>query len=401
MSIYIFPYIDDPEILYRSMRLFSVKKHYDWLIVGAGFTGSVLAERLASQADQRVLLIDKRSHLAGNAHDRLNESGHLFHQYGPHIFHTNSHQIAEYLGRFTDWRTYEHRVVGLIEDRLVPIPFNLTSLEVLFPIAEVEKVRTLLIDSYGFGQKVPILKMRESHHSAIQDLAEYIYQKVFYSYTTKQWGLAPEQLSPSVTARVPVNISYDDRYFADSFQKMPLDGFTRLFERMTSHSNITVALGVDYEQAVSEASFRNAVYTGAVDDFFSYEFGPLPYRSLRFDFNTLHQSRHQPVGTVNYPNDRAFTRITEMAHLTGRWNETTTLTVEYPQPHQPGVTTPYYPVPQDDNLSLHRRYIEFAAREAPNIQFAGRLGDYRYYNMDQAVGHALAIFTKSMAEHSR
>lgn len=376
-----------------------MKKQYDWLIVGAGFTGAVLAERLASQADKRVLLIDRRNHLAGNAYDCFNDYGHLFHQYGPHIFHTNSVQIADYLSQFTEWRPYEHRVVGVIEDRLVPIPFNLTSLDILFSPGEAQKLKELLVEEYGFGQKIPILKMKDSLHRGVRDLAEYIYRNVFHGYTIKQWGLTPEQLSPSVTARVPVNISYDDRYFADSFQRMPSEGYTRLFERMTSHSNITVALGVDYAQAVSESSFKNAVYTGAVDEFFCYEFGPLPYRSLRFDFMSVRQSRHQPVGTVNYPNGQAFTRITEMAHLTGQWNDAVTLTIEYPQAHEPGVTTPYYPIPQDDNQDLHRRYIEFAAQEAPNIRFAGRLGDYRYYNMDQAVGHALAIFARTMAQH--
>ncbi|MFC2254938.1 UDP-galactopyranose mutase [Labrys portucalensis] len=373
-----------------------MKKHYDWLIVGAGFTGAVLAERLASRADKRVLLIDRRKHLGGNAYDCLNEHGHLFHQYGPHIFHTNSQQVVDYLSLFTNWRPYEHRVVAIIEDRLIPIPFNLTGIEILFSSAEAEKLRDLLVNSYGFGQKVPILRMRDSEHAGIRDLADFIYQNVFHGYTTKQWGLAPEQLSPSVTARVPVNISYDDRYFADSFQKMPLEGYTRLFERLTSHSNITLALDTDYEQVASQISFGNAVHTGAVDEFFSYELGHLPYRSLRFDFATLRQSCHQPVGTVNYPTSQAFTRITEMAHLTGQWSEATTVVVEYPQAHQPGLTTPYYPIPQDDNQNLHRRYLQFAAREAPNIQFAGRLGDYRYYNMDQAVGHALAIFTKSI-----
>lgn len=239
--------------------------------------------------------------------------------------------------------------------------------------------------------------MKESNHAGIRDLADYIYQNVFYGYTTKQWGLTPEQLSPSVTARVPVNISHDDRYFADTFQRMPSEGYTPMFERMVKHPNISIALNTDYKQALAEVSFDNAIYTGAVDEFFDYQFGPLPYRSLRFDFQTYDQTRHQPVGTVNYPNSQPFTRITEMGHLTAQWGASTTVTIEYPQAHRPGETTPYYPIPQDDNLELHRRYVDFAAKEAANVQFAGRLGDYRYYNMDQAVGHALSIFTKSVS----
>jgi len=372
------------------------KKHYDWLIVGAGFTGAVLAERLASQADKRVLLIDRRDHLGGNAYDHPNEAGHLFHQYGPHIFHTNSDAVVRYLSEFTEWLPYEHRVVGLIEGRFVPIPFNLGSLDILFSSTEARKMRDLLTSSYSFGQKVPILKMKESAHAGIRDLADFIYDSVFYGYTTKQWGLTPEQLSPSVTARVPVNISYDDRYFADTFQKMPIQGYTAMFNRMVDHPNISVELNTGYRDVLHEVSFGNAIYTGAVDEFFDYEFGPLPYRSLHFEFRTYEQARHQPVGTVNYPNSQPFTRITEMGHLTGQWGNTTTVTVEYPRVHQPGETTPYYPIPQDENLKLHHRYIEFAAREAANVQFAGRLGDYRYYNMDQAVGHALSIFSKSM-----
>ncbi len=373
-----------------------MKRRYDWLIVGAGYTGAVVAERLASLCDKRVLVIDRREHIAGNAFDARNDDGILFHQYGPHIFHTNSDEIAGYLSRFTEWKPYEHRVLGVVDGRLIPIPFNLTSLEILFPAPEAARLGRLLVDAYGMDRKVPILKMRESAHAGVRDLADFIYRNVFEGYTTKQWALRPEELSPSVTARVPVHVSYDDRYFQDSFQKMPREGYTKMFERMLDHPNITVALGTDYETAKDEVLFDRMLYTGAIDEFFGYEFGPLPYRSLSFDFRTYRQRRHQSVGQVNYPVSHDYTRITEMGHLTGEWNGSTTVAIEYPIAHRPGETVPYYPIPRDENAAHHDRYVAFARKEAPDVLFAGRLGDYKYYNMDQAVGRALALFRKEI-----
>lgn len=373
------------------------RRRFDYLVVGAGYTGAVLAERLASLCDKRVLVIDSRDHVGGNAHDRRNEAGVLYHQYGPHIFHTNAPHVVDYLSRFTEWLPYEHRVVGVIDGRLVPIPFNLTALDIVFPGAESRQLSRLLIETYGLGQKVPILKMRESPHQGIRDLADYIYRQVFLGYTTKQWGLAPDQLSPSVTARVPVHVSYDDRYFQDTFQNMPARGYTALFERMLDHPNITVSLNTDYGQVKGQVDFDRMVYTGAIDEFFGCPLGELPYRSLRFDFQTYRLRQHQSVGQVNYPNSHAFTRITEMAHLTQEWGDHTTVAIEYPQSHVRGETVPYYPIPRDENERLHDRYLAFAAREAPDVLFAGRLGDYRYYNMDQAVARALKLFEAEMA----
>ena len=372
--------------------------HYDYLIVGAGYTGVILAERLASQCDKRVLVVDRRDHIAGNAHDRRNEAGVLYHRYGPHIFHTNAPQVVEYLSRFTDWIPYEHRVVGVIDGRLVPIPFNLTSLAILFPEAEARRLGDLLVSAYGIDQKVPILKMRESPHQGVRDLAEFIYRNVFHGYTTKQWGLTPEQLSPSVTSRVPVHVSYDDRYFQDSFQKMPAAGYTAMFERMLAHPNIAVSLDTDYRDVRSQVAYDRLIYTGAIDEFFGYELGGLPYRSLRFDFQTYRQRQHQSVGQVNYPVSHDYTRITEMGHLTQEWGQATTVAIEYPQAHRRGETEPYYPIPRDENQQLHDRYLEFARREAGDVLFAGRLGDYRYYNMDQAAARALTLFEKITAD---
>lgn len=373
-----------------------MKKHYDWLVVGAGYTGAIIAERLATQAGKTSLVIDRRDHIAGNAHDRRNDAGVLYHQYGPHVFHTNARSVADYLTQFTEWLPYEHRTLGYIDGRLVPIPFNLTSLQILFPKAEAERLTKILIETYGMDQKVTILKMRESPVQGVRDLADFIYKNVFYGYTTKQWGLSPEALSPSVTARVPVYVSYDDRYFQDDFQNMPKEGYTKMFERILGQKGIDVSLNTDIKDVGDEITYDRLLYTGAIDEYFNYELGELPYRSLDFDFQTYRQRRHQAAGQLNYPMSHDFTRITEMAHLTQEWSDVTTVAIEYPVAHIPGKTVPYYPIPRDENHELHNKYIALAKREAPNVLFAGRLGDYKYYNMDQAIGRALSLFEKTI-----
>ncbi|MEQ1517764.1 MAG: UDP-galactopyranose mutase [Usitatibacteraceae bacterium] len=371
-----------------------LRSKYSYLIVGAGFTGATLAERLASQCDKKVLVIDKRSHIAGNAYDTRNEHGILFHQYGPHIFHTNSAIVVDYLSKFTDWMPYEHRVVGAIDGRMVPIPFNLTSLEILFPGVDSLHIKKLLIETFGMDKKVPILKMLDSEHQGVRDLASFIYENVFSGYTKKQWGLKPEELSPSVTARVPVHVSYDDRYFQDSFQKMPREGYTRMFERVLAHPNISVSLNTAFEDVCHCVQYENLVFTGAIDEYFKFELGELPYRSLTFEFQTYRLRRHQAVAQVNYPISKDYTRISEMAHFTQEWGDRTTVAIEYPRAHVSGKTVPYYPIPRSENTELHHRYLDFAKKEAPNVIFAGRLGDYQYYNMDQAVAGALTIFNR-------
>lgn len=373
-----------------------MKKHYDWLIVGAGYTGAIIAERLATQSGKTALVIDRRDHIGGNAHDRRNEAGILYHQYGPHVFHTNAPFVANYLSGFTEWTPYEHRTLGVIDGRLVPIPFNLTSLQILFPKAEADRLTQILIDAYGMDQKVTILKMRESPVQGVRDLADYIYKNVFYGYTTKQWGLTPEELSPSVTARVPVYVSYDDRYFQDEFQNMPKQGYTRMFERILAQDGIDISLNTDIRHVKEEITYDRMLFTGAIDEYFKYELGELPYRSLNFDFQTYQQKRHQAAGQLNYPMSHDFTRITEMGHLTQEWSDATTVAIEYPIAHIPGTTEPYYPIPRDENHLLHNQYVDLAKREAPNVVFAGRLGDYKYYNMDQAIARALSLFEKTI-----
>lgn len=373
-----------------------LQKTYDYMVVGAGFVGCVIAEQLASRADKTVLLIDRRCHLGGNAYDFRNEFGILTHRYGPHIFHTNSKLIHSYLSRFTEWIPYEHRVLGLINNRLVPIPFNLTSIQILFGGARADRIATLLVEKYGLNKQVPILKMLQDSDGDLRRLADFVYENVFLNYTKKQWDLAPEQLSPSVMARVPVQISHDDRYFTDSIQCMPRNGYTQMFKRITSHPKITCELGVDYKDVIHKFS-SNIVYTGAIDEFFGYSLGFLPYRSLDFTFETYNQEKHQPVGQINYPGATPYTRISEMAHITQEWGRHTTVAIEHPMRHEPGKTIPYYPIPREENNTLHARYLSLAAQEMPNVTFAGRLADYRYYNMDQAVARALSVFQNIIA----
>lgn len=369
----------------------------DWLVVGAGFTGCVLAERIATQLNQKVLIVERRDHIGGNAYDYYDEHGVLVHKYGPHIFHTNSKKVWEYLSQFTEWRFYYHQVLAVVDGKKIPVPFNLNSLYALFPPKYAEKLEELLIKHYGFGVKVPILKMRESAEGDLRFLADYIYEKVFYGYTLKQWELRPEELDPSVTGRVPVYISRDNRYFQDRYQAMPRNGYTEMFRRMLRHPKIKILLNTDYREILGEVKFNRMIYTGPIDEFFDYVYGPLPYRSIRFEFMTLNQELYQEVGTVNYPNEYDFTRITELKHLSGQQLPKTTIVIEYPEQYIPGKNEPYYPVPREENRELYEKYLKEAEKLKDEVLFAGRLADYRYYNMDQAVARALTLFRNEVA----
>jgi len=368
----------------------------DWLIVGAGFSGCVLAERIASQLHQKVLLIDQRDHIAGNAYDRYDEHGVLIHSYGPHIFHTNAPAIWDYLGRFTAWRSYYHQVLGVVDGKQVPIPFNFNSLYALFPNRYAEKLEAQLLENYGFNVKVPILKLRESASGDLKFLADYVYENVFRRYTLKQWNLSPEELGPTVTARVPIYLSRDDRYFQDSYQGMPQLGYTEMFRRMLAHPQIRVLLNAPYQAVKDEIQYQRLIFTGPIDDYFEHCHGELPYRSLRFVHHHDTHARHQAVGTVNYPNEYAYTRTTEFKHLTGQQHAGTSWIEEYPQAYLRGENDPYYPIPKEEYRALYRQYQQEAEALAGRVFFAGRLGNYQYYNMDQAVANALSLFEKQI-----
>lgn len=363
----------------------------DYLIVGAGFTGATLAERLAA-AGKRVLVVDRRDHIGGNAYDEHTEDGILVHRYGPHIFHTNSKKVFAYLSRFTEWRPYFHRVQAVVEGKAVPLPFSLATLRALFSERVADKLEEKLIARYGYGARVPILKLKEEEDPDLRFLAEYVYRNVFEGYTLKQWGVRPEELSPSVTGRVPVLVSYDTRYFQDAYQAMPKEGYTALFRRMLAHPNIKLLLKADWKEVEGEVRFDRLIFTGPIDEFFGYLHGPLPYRSLHFRLERHSVAWFQEVGTVNYPNEYPYTRVTEFKHLTGQaYLPHTLLCYEYPEAYEPGRNEPYYPVPKEENEERYRLYLE-EARKLKGVYFAGRLGDYRYYNMDQAVARALKLF---------
>jgi UDP-galactopyranose mutase len=364
---------------------------FDWLIVGAGFTGAVLAERIASQLDQKVLVVDRRDHIGGNAYDYYDEHGILVHKYGAHIFHTNSESIWNYLSEFTSWRPYYHQVRAAIDGKLVPVPFNLNTLEALFPRIMAERLERGLVERYGFGTKVPILKMLEEQDCGLKELGQYIYRNVFHNYTVKQWGLKPEELDPSVTSRVPVFVSRDDRYFQDTYQGIPRQGYTELFRRLLAHPNIHVLLKTDYCEAIEGERFERVIFTGPIDEYFHYRHGALPYRSLRFEMRHESGASFQEVAVVNYPNEHPFTRVIEFKHFSGQQSPGTTIAYEHPEAYEAGLNTPYYPVPKAEHREQHAKYLR-EAEQSPNVIFAGRLADYKYYNMDQAVGRALKVF---------
>ncbi|OSQ40497.1 UDP-galactopyranose mutase [Thalassospira mesophila] len=366
----------------------------DWLIVGAGLTGSTLAERIASQRRESVLIIDQRDHIGGNVYDEYNEYGILTHKYGPHIFHTNSDEVFNYLSHFTSWCPYYHKVLASVEGQLVPIPFNLNTINKLFPTQMAARLGDKLITEYGYGARVPILKLREVEDTDLNFLADYIYRNVFESYTRKQWGVNPEDLSPAVTARVPVLASRDDRYFQDTYQAMPQYGYTNMIRRMLAQPNIRVMLNTNWQDVKEEIQYKRIIFTGPIDEFFNYSQGQLPYRSLNFNIQTHDQNKFQDAAVINYPNDYNYTRITEQKWLTGQKHTHTTTITEYPIPHISGKTIPYYPIPSEENRRLYGRYDDKAKEISDTVIFAGRLGNYQYYNMDQAVAQSLAIFRK-------
>jgi len=358
---------------------------FDYLIVGAGFAGSVLAERLASVANKKVLIIDQRNHIAGNAYDFYNNDGLMVHKYGPHIFHTNSKTIIDYLGQFTEWRPYEHRVLASVDGQLLPIPINLNTINGLYGL----NLCSDTIEQFFEKRAEKVNKVRTSEDVVISKVGRELYEKFFRGYTKKQWDLDPSELDASVTARVPVRTNRDNRYFTDTYQLMPLHGYTKMFENMLSHPNIKVMTNTDYREIADVIPYKNLIYTGPIDEYFNFCYGKLPYRSINFKFETLDVEKYQATGTVNYPNDYAYTRITEFKYLTGQQHKKTAIVYEFPTAEG----DPYYPIPRQENAEIYKKYEALAATMT-NTYFTGRLATYKYYNMDQVVAQSLTLFKK-------
>jgi len=358
---------------------------FDYLIVGAGFAGSVLAERLANGSGKKVLICDKRPHIAGNAFDYYNDEGILIHKYGPHIFHTNSKDVFDYLGKFTEWREYQHRVLANVDGMQVPMPINLDTINKLYGL------NLTAFEVEDFFKKVaePCENIRTSEDVVVSKVGRELYEKFFKNYTRKQWGLDPSELDASVTSRVPTRTNRDDRYFTDVYQAMPKHGYTRMFEKMLDHPNIKIMLNTDYREIMHEIPYRDMIYTGPVDSFFNYEYGKLPYRSLEFKHETHDTEQFQAAPVVNYPNDQPYTRITEFKYLTGQEHKKTSIVYEYPQEEG----DPYYPIPRKENAEIYAKYKALADART-DVHFVGRLATYKYYNMDQIVAQSLTEYGK-------
>lgn len=365
---------------------------FDYLIVGAGFAGSVLAERLASGAGKKVLIVDRRTHIGGNAYDEYNDAGILVHRYGPHIFHTNSRDVFDYLGRFTEWRPYQHWVRASVDGQLVPIPINLNTINQLYGLS----LTSFEVEEFFESVAEPRDTIRTSEDVVVSKVGRELYEKFFRNYTRKQWGMDPSELDSSVTARVPTRTNRDDRYFTDTYQAMPLHGYTRMFEKMLLHPNIKVMLNTDYREIEDLIPYREMVYTGPIDEFFDFRYGKLPYRSLEFRHETIHAPVHQPAPVVNYPNEQVYTRVTEFKYLTGQEHPKTSIVYEIPCADG----DPYYPVPRPENAELYRQY-KALADETEGVHFVGRLATYKYYNMDQVVAQALATYARIAGERSK
>jgi UDP-galactopyranose mutase len=374
----------------RSTPSVSLRTGFDYLVVGAGFAGSVLAERLASQAGKTVLVCDRRPHIAGNAYDHHDDAGVLIHRYGPHIFHTNSTRVVDYLSQFTAWRPYEHRVLARVNGTLYPMPINRTTVNQLYGLG-----LTTDAECAAFFERVaqPVDRVRTSEDAVVSKIGRDLYEKFFQRYTRRHWGLDPAELDASVAARVPARTNTDDRYFADSFQAMPRHGYTRMFERMLAHPNIKILLQTDYREVLGLIPFKEMIYTGPVDEYFDFRYGKLPYLSLDFKHETHDVEVFQPAAVINdnFPGDAPYDRITEFKYLTGQVHPKTSIVYEYPRYGG----DPYYPVPRPENAELYRRYKELAD-DTPGVHFVGRLATYKYYNMDQVTAQALTLFDDLM-----
>lgn len=376
---------------------------YDCIIIGSGIAGAAAARVLAEEQGKKVLVLEKKNHIGGNCYDGKDEYGILVHWYGPHIFHTGNEEVYEWLSRFTEWYAFGHEVVARVGDKLLPVPFNLNTLKMVYGEEKAAVLEKKLVDTFGFGARVPILKLREQQDQELRAIADFVYENVFLRYTMKQWGQTPEEIDPAVTGRVPVVISYDNRYFGDKYQGMPLHGFTPMFEKILDHPNIEVRTGTDAKDALDiseeEGKVRlngqeftgTVIYTGPVDELFDCRFGRLPYRTLRFDFEHYDRPDYQGHGVVNYTVSEDYTRITEFKYLTGQKADSTTIVKEYPFAYTGAEgEIPYYAIMNEENNALYQKYAELAAK-LPDFHLLGRLAEYKYYNIDAMAARAIAL----------
>ena len=380
---------------------------FDYIVIGAGFAGSVIAERIANVLNKKVLMIEKRNHIGGNCYDYRTKDGIIVHKYGPHLFHTDYKEVFDHLSNFTDWHIYHHKVLAFIDGKKVPIPFNLNTLYMVFPNSLAKRIEEKLLRRFPYNSKIPILELKRENDKDLKFLAEYIYEKVFVNYTAKQWGMKPEEINPEVTARVPVFVGRDDRYFNDRYQAVPREGYTKVFERMLSHPNIKLMLNTDFREVMKidlenkkvylfGQEFRGKViFTGMIDELFEYKFGELPYRSLDLKFETLEIEYFQEVATVNYPNNYDFTRITEFKHIHSADVCKTVILKEYPKAYRAEKDIPYYPVFTKESQELYNKY-KGLAKEFENLVLVGRLAEYKYYDMDDIVKRSLEVFEEKI-----
>ena len=360
------------------------------LIVGAGFSGATLAHLIAENLNEEVLIIDKKDHLAGNCYDYRDQNGIMIHKYGSHIFHTSSEKVWNFLKQFTDFNTYMHKVVGYLDGIETHIPFNFNTLYDVFPYTLAKRLEEKLLNNFKINSKVPILEFQKQDDEDLKFLANYVYEKIFLHYTTKQWGVSPTDVDGAVTARVPVYLSKDNRYFQDKYQGIPLEGYTKVVEKMLNHKNIKVKLNTNFKE-IDTRKFDKIFYTGPIDEYFNYEFGQLPYRSVNFKFETYDKEYYQSNACVNYPCNYDFTRIHEYKYYLDDKSKKTVIAKEYSEFFELGKNERYYPIPKDENTELYNKYLE-KAKELKNVYFLGRLGDYKYYDMDKAILRAIELF---------
>lgn len=361
------------------------------LIVGCGLSGAVMANKIANELDEKVVIIDRKDHIAGTCYDYKDiDTGIIVHKYGPHIFRTNNKEVWDFLSQYTEWMPFMHSVLGIVDGNEVPVPFNLNSLHIVFPEQLANKLENKLIEKFGYNVKVKILELLQTDDKDLKLLADFIYEKIFKEYTVKQWGFKPEELDPSVTGSVPVFIGRDNRYFQEKYQGVPLKGYTKMFENMLSHKNIEIRLNTDYKN-INKKQFDRIFYTGAIEEFFEYKFGKLPYRSLDIKITTYDIDKFQNAPVVNYPNNYDFTRIAEYKYFLKENSNKTVLSFEYPEEFEIGKNERIYPILNDSNIALYNKYLQEAIL-LENTYFLGRLGAYKYYDMNRTILGAFEVF---------